>query len=108
MRKKPGALQRAFPIAIGTICLTLSLTIALGAKRTKSKAPGPSPTPAATPSKATAPDATPASADPNPAETPKPQFDPSLWSGMQWREVGPFRGGRAVAIEGVPSEPNTY
>ena len=108
MRKKPGALQRAFPIAIGTIWLTLSLTIALGAKRTKSKAPGPSPTPAATPSKATAPDATPASADPNPAETPKPQFDPSLWSGMQWREVGPFRGGRAVAIEGVPSEPNTY
>ena len=27
---------------------------------------------------------------------------------MQWREVGPFRGGRALAIAGVPSEPNTY
>ncbi len=27
---------------------------------------------------------------------------------MQWRLVGPFRGGRGVAIEGVPGEPNTY
>ncbi len=27
---------------------------------------------------------------------------------MEWREIGPFRGGRALAIEGVPGEPNTY
>ncbi len=27
---------------------------------------------------------------------------------MKWRLVGPFRGGRALAIEGVPGEPNTY
>lgn len=27
---------------------------------------------------------------------------------MQWREIGPYRGGRALAIEGVPGEPNTY
>ena len=27
---------------------------------------------------------------------------------MEWREVGPFRGGRAIAIEGVSDEPNTY
>jgi photosystem II stability/assembly factor-like uncharacterized protein len=38
----------------------------------------------------------------------KGQFDEKLWSGMQWREVGPFRGGRAIAIEGVLDEPNTY
>src|SRR5262245_39670861 len=38
----------------------------------------------------------------------KPHFDPKLWSGMQWREIGPFRGGRGVAIEGVPGEQNTY
>ena len=31
----------------------------------------------------------------------KPAFDDKLWSGMQWREVGPFRGGRALAIAGV-------
>ena len=40
--------------------------------------------------------------------TPAPQIDPKLFSGMQWRQVGPFRGGRALAIEGVPGEPNTY
>lgn len=38
----------------------------------------------------------------------KPHFDPKLWSGMQWREIGPFRGGRGVAIEGIPGEANTY
>ncbi len=27
---------------------------------------------------------------------------------MQWRQIGPFRGGRALAIEGVPGEPNTW
>ena len=27
---------------------------------------------------------------------------------MQWRQVGPFRGGRALTIEGVPGEPDTY
>jgi photosystem II stability/assembly factor-like uncharacterized protein len=35
-------------------------------------------------------------------------FDEKLWNGMKWRLVGPFRGGRALAIEGVPGEPNTY
>ncbi len=27
---------------------------------------------------------------------------------MQWREIGPFRGGRALAVEGVSGEPDTY
>ncbi|MGZ5022993.1 MAG: WD40/YVTN/BNR-like repeat-containing protein, partial [Chthoniobacterales bacterium] len=27
---------------------------------------------------------------------------------MKWRQIGPFRGGRALAIEGVPGESNTY
>ncbi|MGZ8830068.1 MAG: WD40/YVTN/BNR-like repeat-containing protein, partial [Thermoanaerobaculia bacterium] len=34
--------------------------------------------------------------------------DASLLKGMQWREVGPYRGGRADAVEGVPGQPNTY
>ncbi len=38
----------------------------------------------------------------------KPQFDEKLWNGMQWRLVGPFRGGRALAVEGVVDDPNTY
>jgi photosystem II stability/assembly factor-like uncharacterized protein len=44
----------------------------------------------------------------SPTPAPKGQFDEKLWSGMKWREVGPFRGGRSVAVEGVPGEPNTY
>src|SRR5437763_4896248 len=43
-----------------------------------------------------------------PSPTPTPQIDSKLFSGMQWRQVGPFRGGRALAIEGVPGEPNTW
>lgn len=27
---------------------------------------------------------------------------------MQWRQIGPFRGGRALAIEGVVGEPDTW
>jgi photosystem II stability/assembly factor-like uncharacterized protein len=36
------------------------------------------------------------------------QVDPRTYSGMQWRLIGPFRGGRALAVAGVPSQPNTY
>ena len=35
-------------------------------------------------------------------------IDEKLFKGMQWRLVGPFRGGRALTIEGVPGEPDTY
>jgi photosystem II stability/assembly factor-like uncharacterized protein len=27
---------------------------------------------------------------------------------MKWRLIGPFRGGRVLAVTGVPSQPNTY
>ncbi len=37
-----------------------------------------------------------------------PVVDQKLFGGMKWRQVGPFRGGRALAVEGVPGEPNTY
>lgn len=30
------------------------------------------------------------------------------YAGMQWREVGPYRGGRAAAITGVPGQPSLY
>jgi photosystem II stability/assembly factor-like uncharacterized protein len=35
-------------------------------------------------------------------------FDPSLFSGLRWRLVGPFRGGRAVTATGVPGEPDRF
>src|SRR5579864_5669163 len=32
----------------------------------------------------------------------------SLFDGLHWRMIGPFRGGRAVAATGVPGDPNTF
>ena len=36
------------------------------------------------------------------------QYDPSLWTGMQWRQVGPFRAGRVTDVSGVPGQPAIY
>jgi photosystem II stability/assembly factor-like uncharacterized protein len=36
------------------------------------------------------------------------QFDTNLYSGMRWRMVGPFRGGRSISVAGVPSQPNVF
>ena len=32
----------------------------------------------------------------------------NLYDGMKWRLVGPFRGGRAEAVAGIPGNPNVY
>ncbi len=35
-------------------------------------------------------------------------FDQSLYSGIKWREIGPFRGGRSVTATGIVGNPNVY
>ena len=35
-------------------------------------------------------------------------IDPTLFGAMRWRQVGPFRGGRVLAVTGVPGEPNVF
>ncbi|HSR16329.1 MAG TPA: hypothetical protein VLL51_11280, partial [Gemmatimonadales bacterium] len=35
-------------------------------------------------------------------------IDPALYQGQTWRNIGPFRGGRAVAAAGVRQEPRTF
>ena len=35
-------------------------------------------------------------------------YDESLFNAMEWRSIGPYRGGRSVAVAGVPSQPNVY
>jgi photosystem II stability/assembly factor-like uncharacterized protein len=35
-------------------------------------------------------------------------FDPKLFGEMRWRCIGPFRGGRTVAVSGVPHQPNIF
>ena len=34
--------------------------------------------------------------------------DPSLFRDVHWRLIGPFRGGRVLAVTGVPSEPEHF
>jgi len=34
--------------------------------------------------------------------------DPTWFEGLHWRLVGPFRGGRVVAVTGVPGEPEHF
>ena len=40
--------------------------------------------------------------------TAAPATDSSLFRALQWRLIGPFRGGRSVAVSGVTSQPRNY
>jgi photosystem II stability/assembly factor-like uncharacterized protein len=37
-----------------------------------------------------------------------PTVDPSLYGGLRWRMLGPFRGGRVNAVSGVPGQASTF
>ncbi|WP_422351845.1 WD40/YVTN/BNR-like repeat-containing protein [Flagellimonas sp.] len=37
-----------------------------------------------------------------------PEYPKELYSSMEYRLVGPFRGGRSAAVTGVPGEPNLF
>jgi photosystem II stability/assembly factor-like uncharacterized protein len=39
---------------------------------------------------------------------PQNQFTESLEKGLNWRSIGPYRGGRVLAVTGVPTDPNTF
>src|SRR5438309_11579840 len=34
--------------------------------------------------------------------------DPAFFQELHWRNIGPFRGGRALAVSGVPGEPEHF
>src|SRR5215471_7599754 len=34
--------------------------------------------------------------------------DPNLYGGLRWRMIGPFRGGRSIAVSGIEGQPNVY
>src|SRR6266404_1660276 len=36
------------------------------------------------------------------------QIDSSRFNSMQWRSIGPHRGGRTVGAAGVPQQPNVF
>ncbi|HYL11648.1 MAG TPA: hypothetical protein VEV41_01340 [Terriglobales bacterium] len=35
-------------------------------------------------------------------------YNESLFKGMKWRSIGPYRGGRVLAVAGVPGDPTTF
>ena len=35
-------------------------------------------------------------------------YDPSLFNALEYRMIGPYRGGRSTAVAGVPDRPHTY
>ncbi|GAB4403795.1 MAG: hypothetical protein OHK0039_03410 [Bacteroidia bacterium] len=45
-----------------------------------------------------------------PAEAPQPalSYDSALYQALQWRSIGPFRGGRSAAVTGVPGQPQLF
>ena len=38
----------------------------------------------------------------------KVDYDESLYSALEYRSIGPFRGGRSAAVAGVPGDPMTF
>jgi hypothetical protein len=42
------------------------------------------------------------------AQNSPPPYDQSLYSELRWRCIGPFRGGRTVAITGVTQQPGVF
>jgi photosystem II stability/assembly factor-like uncharacterized protein len=44
----------------------------------------------------------------NPAIPTSPVYDTTAFAALRWREIGPFRGGRSVAVAGSSKRPNEY
>jgi len=45
---------------------------------------------------------------PSAGQTAEASFDPSRFEALQWRNVGPDRGGRSIAVAGTPSRVHEY
>src|SRR5437764_11377810 len=43
-----------------------------------------------------------------PQEATNVSIDPGALSSLQWRSIGPFRGGRTVAVTGHPADQMTF
>jgi photosystem II stability/assembly factor-like uncharacterized protein len=42
------------------------------------------------------------------AAAPSPAVDPALLGSLAWRELGPYRGGRSAAVDGIRGDRSTY
>lgn len=41
-------------------------------------------------------------------DAPAPDLKAEVYKGIEWRSIGPYRGGRASSVTGVPGKPNTF
>jgi photosystem II stability/assembly factor-like uncharacterized protein len=48
------------------------------------------------------------SGKPTPSSKSAAAYDKSLLQGLQWRSIGPYRGGRVTAVTGVAGQPRVY
>ncbi|HYL93487.1 MAG TPA: glycosyl hydrolase, partial [Alphaproteobacteria bacterium] len=83
------------------ILLVILVLSTLGVAQGKKKAkPSSEPAKAAT--------AAPVKTDAAPAAADEPQDEKGPWHGLTWRLIGPFRGGRVLAVSGVAGDTHTY
>ncbi|RMG78486.1 MAG: glycosyl hydrolase, partial [Bacteroidetes bacterium] len=45
---------------------------------------------------------------PAPTQVAPKTYDEHLFNALEWRDLGPYRGGRSAAVTGVPGKPNLY
>ncbi len=46
--------------------------------------------------------------EPATIDNPVVEYNENLYQSIEWRSIGPFRGGRSCAVAGVPHKPNLY
>jgi photosystem II stability/assembly factor-like uncharacterized protein len=92
-------------VSISVAALTGAAIMALA----RAAGPGPAPPTRAEPRNVTAP-AKPAAPAPSakPASNAAYPLNGNLFKALQWRGIGPYRGGRALAVAGIPGDPNTF
>jgi len=112
MRCATLACKRSFTLAIVVLALLGSVTMLSGSlvgqksNQKPAKEAGKKTPPASEksePAKATETAATASSDDKDKDEEPK-----GPWHGLAWRSIGPYRGGRALAVSGVVGDTHTY
>src|SRR3989442_8117783 len=92
-------------VAVISVVLLAGLAWAQENKK-KPKSSESKPSPAATPTPATTEAGTPATSATAAEESADEVKGP--WHGLTWRLVGPFRGGRVLAVSGVVGDTRTY
>ncbi len=91
----------SFPVVL--VCFLATSLAQSPAKKSQGSEDKQTKTPSSGPRKAAA---TPSTATQTPPASGR--IDEKLFNAMRWRQVGPFRGGRVLAVTGVPGSSNVF